>query len=416
MKDLIRTCYEKAVENLLNNATEYGYLAANPGSEESKAKVYTALFCRDVGVTTIGVLKSKNQELIETAKKSLETLTKAQSELGQFPFYYQPETNKVKWWNPGSIDGTLWWCIAFLEYYKSSKDTDFYEKYKVNLERAFTWITYQDQNHDGLLEQGEASDWADEMPRQGAVLYTNALWYWLIKLRIEVEGREELVSQKEITYEAFNTVFWVHKESSGNLNCLQDKSYLQKNLGMVSTLENINSKANYLPYYLGYVSHKTFEMRFEAYGNILACLVGLADEQKINKIVDHVFRSGANLPYPIKALYPPIYPGEQDWKEYMSKNRQNYPWQYHNGGIWPYIGAFWVTLLSQVEHPKTEEEMFKLAEANGINDWEFNEFLHGQHGTPMGIEKQTWNMGMFIGCYHEVYSINAKAFEKIMLV
>ena len=28
-----------------------------------------------------------------------------------------------------------------------------------------------------LLQQNEASDWADIMPRSGFVLYTNALWY-----------------------------------------------------------------------------------------------------------------------------------------------------------------------------------------------------------------------------------------------
>ena len=33
-----------------------------------------------------------------------------------------------------------------------------------------------------LVQQNEASDWADIMPRSGFVLYINALWYWVKKL------------------------------------------------------------------------------------------------------------------------------------------------------------------------------------------------------------------------------------------
>ncbi len=71
---------------------------------------------------------------------------------------------------------------SFLEYVKKTGDQDFYKKYLHNLDMAFMWLTYQDTNNDYLLEQGEAAGWDDEMPRQGTVLYTNALWYWLIKL------------------------------------------------------------------------------------------------------------------------------------------------------------------------------------------------------------------------------------------
>ena len=41
-----------------------------------------------------------------------------------------------------------------------------------------------------LLQQNEASDWADIMPRSGFVLYTNALWYCVKRLYGIEHGRD----------------------------------------------------------------------------------------------------------------------------------------------------------------------------------------------------------------------------------
>ena len=51
---------------------------------------------------------------------------------------------------------------------------------------------------------------------------------------------------------------------------------------------------------------------------------------------------------------------------------------------------------------KAKEELCKLAQANSLNNWEFNEYLHGQLGTPMGIPYQSWNMAMYIHAYNAV--------------
>lgn len=305
---------------------------------------------------------------------------------------------------PGVIDSTLWWIIAALLYYEKTQDKAFYTAQKERIEKGFVWLTYQDTNNDGLLEQGEASDWADEMPRQGSVLYSNALWYWLVKLRVKIEKRGDLQPLCERIYEGFNTLFWVHKQTDVVNNYIPQNAFVEHNDYMKAVIEYTNTHAVYLPYYLGFVSHKTFEMRCDVYSNILACMVGLADEERAALITDFVFRSGINLPYPVKVLYPPIYPGEHDWREYMGKGRQNYPWQYHNGGIWPYIGGFWVKWLATHDKEKAAQELEKLAEANKVNNWEFNEYLHGQLGTPMGIPYQSWNMAMFLAAYYAVSS------------
>ena len=47
------------------------------------------------------------------------------------------------------------------------------------------WLLAQEHQHFRLLQQNEASDWADIMPRSGFVLYTNALWY-AVKRRFDL--------------------------------------------------------------------------------------------------------------------------------------------------------------------------------------------------------------------------------------
>ena len=67
------------------------------------------------------------------------------------------------------------------------------------------------------------------------------------------------------------------------------------------------------------------------------------------------------------------------WRAYMSRHQQNFPWQYHNGGVWPFVGGFWVAALVKAgRQAMARAELAKLARANELNEWEFNEWLHGQ--------------------------------------
>lgn len=399
-KNIVDIAYEKAIQGLLRCQLESGLSAAEP--KENLEKNYDTLFTRDIAICTLGMVDSGNKELIALAKKSLDALGDAQSEKGQLPFNTVPETGWTHWWMPGTIDGTVWWPIAVLNLVKQTGDTEYLNKHKKRIEKAFTWLTYQDTNNDDLLEQSESAGWDDEMPRMGLVLNTNCLWYWLVNLRIEVEGKTEFTKLRNTIHEGVNTMLWVHKRDDNNFDYIPNNDYTKKNIVASNMIEWVNARVVYLPHYLGFLSHKTYEMRCETFGNILACLTGIADSEKADMITNHIVRAGINKPYPVKVMYPPIYPGEEDWREYMQKGRQNYPWQYHNAGIWPFVGGFWVKWLAQHDKELAETELEKLAEANSLHDWEFNEYLHGQHATPMGIAKQAWSMAMYISAYKAV--------------
>ena len=101
--------------------------------------------------------------------------------------------------------------------------------------------------------------------------------------------------------------------------------------------------------------------------------------------------------HPIRVVGAPIEPEHPLWRRYMERHAQNLPFQYHNGGIWPFVGGFWVLLLARQGRPEeARAELARLADLNRINGWEFNEWFHGRTGAPMGMPGQSWNAALFL--------------------
>jgi glycogen debranching enzyme len=85
------------------------------------------------------------------------------------------------------------------------------------------------------------------------------------------------------------------------------------------------------------------------------------------------------------------------WRPYRSRHRQNFEWQYHNGGIWPFVGGFWVTALALAgERDRAEAELARLAGVNALAGWSFHEWLHGRTLAPCGMRGQSWNAATFL--------------------
>ena len=93
---------------------------------------------------------------------------------------------------------------------------------------------------------------------------------------------------------------------------------------------------------------------------------------------------------------PVIRPGDPDWRDYYGT--LNEPHCYHNGGIWPFIGGFYVGALVAAGRLKdASEALTRLAELN-LNGG-FNEWHHGETGQALGVEDQAWSAGMYLFAY-----------------
>ena len=112
-----------------------------------------------------------------------------------------------------------------------------------------------------------------------------------------------------------------------------------------------------------------------------------------------------NDPYPVRVVCAPILEKSVFWRPYMSRHRQNFAWQYHNGGIWPFVGAFWVMALAQAGlRAEAEAELGKVAQANALGNWAFTEWLHGRTLAPQGMAGQSWNAASFLLAHHLLHA------------
>ena len=126
--------------------------------------------------------------------------------------------------------------------------------------------------------------------------------------------------------------------------------------------------------YLSFVNFAFFGEEGDVFGNVLAILLGLADARAARRTLDALTRSGAHDPYPVRAVTRPIKRTSTLWRPYMARHRQNLVWQYHNGGIWPMVGGFWVmALVASGRRQQAREELLKLARACALKNWAFTE-------------------------------------------
>ena len=259
-------------------------------------------------------------------------------------------------------------------------------RYAKRIGLALQWLQAQEHQRFFLLQQNEASDWADIMPRSGFVLYTNALWYFVKRLYRIAHARE--------TRENFNGLF--HPFSAGLAQ------YRRARLLNDYVLRGGRDR----DLYLSFVNFSFFGEEGDVFGNVLAVLLGLADVRARRRTIDALARAGVSDPFPVRAVTRPIKQSSALWRPYMARHRQNYVWQYHNGGIWPMVGGFWVAALAATGRTaQAKVELVKLARACAVGDWAFTEWLHGKTLAPRGMPGQSWNAAAFLLAQ---YAVSAK--------
>ena len=371
---LIDACRVRSIDLLRRNLTPAGILAASPG-ERARLRGYTAVFGRDAAICAIGMALSGDPQLERAAAVGLETLGEHQAANGQIPKFVEVGAREADFWYLGCIDSTLWWLLA-LDFLGRGAPSG-RRKHSRRIGRALEWLLAQEHQRFFLLQQNEASDWADIMPRSGFVLYTNALWY-AVKRRYGLGRTAE-------TRENFNGLF--HPFSAGMAR------YRRARL----LNEYVLRRARNRDLYLSFVNFSFFGEEGDVFGNLLAVLCGLAGAAASGRTLDALQRAKVSRLYPVRVVTRPIRRRSALWRPYMARHRQNEAWQYHNGGIWPMVGGFWVTALAAAGRlPQARLELENLARACAVRNWSFTEWLHGTKGTAHGMRGQSWNAAAFL--------------------
>ncbi len=370
---LIERCTHESLQLLEACLTPQGILAARR-SAAAEARRYTRIFGRDAAICALAMLDSGIGALAAGAVASLDALAVLQAPNGQIPKYVDPERQDADFWYLGCIDATLWWLIAVDRARSSGQAPATWQR---NVDLALQWLHAQEHQRFFLLQQNEASDWADIMPRSGFVLYTNALWY-RVKVLYDLARREE-------THHHFNHLFHPYRSDL--------PEYRRGRLLRHYAIRSQRRSA----LYLSFVNFSFAGTEGDVFGNLLAILCGLASDSHAHEIVHALRSEGAADPYPIRVVLHPLRPGHNLWRAYMSRHQQNRPHQYHNGGIWPFVGGFWVLVAQHLGLQElARHELARLAEANALGDWRFTEWLHGRTLVPMGMAGQAWNAATFL--------------------
>lgn len=373
---LLDLCHAKAIALLKKNCVRAGILAATPSSRADK-RGYTAIFGRDAAICAIGMALSGDQTLRRAAAAGLHTLAKHQAPNGQIPKFVDLQKQEADFWYLGCIDSTLWWLIALAFLDRQRCPGGLRKRYAARVRKAIQWLLAQEHQRFYLLQQNEASDWADIMPRSGFVLYTNALWYFVKRLY--------RVPKAAQTRANFNGLF--HPFSAGLAE------YRRARL----LNDYVIQGGQHRDLYLSFVNFSFFGDEGDVFGNVLAVLLGLADTTAAIRTLDALTAANIDRPYPVRVVTRPIKQNHSLWRPYMARHRQNFVWQYHNGGVWPMVGGFWITALAAAGRAdQAQQELVRLARACSLRRWSFTEWLHGKTLAPRGMPGQSWNAAAFL--------------------
>jgi glycogen debranching enzyme len=373
---LLAECHDRAVGLLKRNLSAAGILAATPGLRADE-RGYTAIFGRDAAICAMGRACSGDAGLQRAAVAGLETLARHQASNGQIPKFVDTRRQEADFWYLGCIDSTLWWLIAIDFLDRRRLPRGLRRRYASQCGLALRWLLAKEHQRFRLLQQNEASDWADIMPRSGFVLYTNALWYY-VKRRYGLGHAHE-------TRVNFNGLF--HPFSA------ELAEYRRARLLNDYALRSAQNR----DLYLSFVNFSFFGEEGDVFGNVLALLSGVADERARRRTLRALRKARVHDPYPVRAVVRPIRRNSSLWRHYMGRHRQNYEWQYHNGGIWPMVGGFWIAALVRCgKHVAARAELVKLARACELGDWSFTEWLHGRTLALRGMPGQSWNAAAYL--------------------
>lgn len=374
--DLVAACRERSLALLRANTTPRGVIAA-ARSRKAVDRRYANIFGRDAAICALGMVVSGDPGLERAAVASLLTLGRRQAANGQIPKYVPEGGGKADFWYSGCIDATLWWLLAVDFVDHALPAAGLRARLVPRVAVALAWLSCQEHPGMHLLQQNEASDWADIMPRSGFVLYSNALWY-------AVQRRFGVGDPARTRHFARHIFFPFGKPCPRHRRARTLAAY-------------VVAGARERRFWLSHVNFAFWGEEVDVLGNVLACLVGLPRAPSRDRILDALLERGANSPYPVRSVLDPLRPGSCRWRPYMDRHGQNRPWQYHNGGIWPFAAGFWVLLLAaRGRRALAARELVRYAEACRAGRWGFCEWLHGRTGKPSGMRGQSWNAGMFL--------------------
>lgn len=404
-EELKTTGYRQAVELLRACATRNGFVA----SAQDRMN-YQRIWSRDSTVAALAALSIGDQELIQTARRTFETLLDHQGPHGEVPSNVDPKTGRVSYGGTaGRLDGNLWLIIGCGAYWKATGDDAFLDRYIKPLERVQFLLGAWEYNNRGLLYVPLTGDWADEYVQASYMLYDQLLYLQAQRTLADFHARLHgttnhiLIERIDRLAHMIRTNYWLPSEDGTPSDVYHEVIYRKGQRAAGRCCER---------YWMPFFSPAGYGYRFDTMANVLAGLLGVADDDQVASvdryIADELHDDESWL---LPAFHPVITPMDDDWEElqmtfsYEFKNR---PYEYHNGGLWPLVtGLYASDLARRGQTTLAERYLDGLHRANARpagdhDEWAFPEFLHGQTHEPGGTLRMAWNGAVAVIAHHAI--------------
>ncbi len=397
MAKLVEDTFERAINLLKANSTKYGIKASS--------LYYNQIWARDSFISFLGGNMLDDEMLHDCCRRTIETLGKTRSPLGQIPDFYNPDARRPEFGFSGATDSSTWYIIGLLNlfYYTESRSL-LAEPLEAAMD-AYRWLRYQDANNTWLIDSPQGADWMDAaIRRTGKTLYNNILFSMATKAinRLsDLSGKKVegvLALDEEKLGQRFSDVFLPREENWKDIE--KYWPYLAHRIRDDPTTPNLD-------YYVQFVSFSKFDLHFDTLSNLLCVLAGVAPGKLRNSIVKNVESRKLYEPYPVRVLDPPYREGEDSFDTEFNRKipvqHRSDPYNYHNGAVWPFVGSFYVLCLQRLKSHNASLALSNLARANNVfrakEKTGFNEWLNGRSGKPLGQIGQSWNAGTYVAAY-----------------
>ncbi|MCB0284506.1 MAG: glycogen debranching protein [Calditrichaeota bacterium] len=385
--------YQKALELLHSCINNYGFLASTNNVDN-----YHRIWARDGCIIGLAALMSGEKQLVKTCKNTLITLAENQGPHGEIPSNVDVNSGRISYGGTaGRIDSSLWFIITCSQYWKNTGDNKFIERMTDTIEKVQFILGAWEYNNRGFLYVPLTGDWADEYLHTGYVLYDELLYLQTLRELISVykhiddKKNQAFLEKAERLQKLIRANYWL-TENEKMPEMVYHEILYKKGLKAKHRCAE--------KYWAPFFSPAGYGYRFDTLANILVSLLHVANKEQVEKvdkyIIDNLVSDTNKL---LPAFHPVITPRDEDWEElqltfaYSFKNK---PYEYHNGGLWPFVTGFYVADLAyRGKTEKARQHLDAIHRANKSSmqnkKWGFPEYLNGKTYEPEGTSRMGWS-------------------------
>ncbi|NHM05845.1 fructofuranosidase/invertase [Flavobacterium sp. CYK-4] len=367
--------YQKSIDLLKTCSSEEGFLAsAQPISN------YRRVWARDGMICGLAALASGDASLVDTFRRTLETLAQHQHVSGTIPsnVAYSKQGVEVSYGGlVGRVDAVTWYVIGHCQYAYANGNSTWINRYKKSIEQCLDLLQAWEFNNKHLVYVPLSGNWADEYITEGYVLYDQLLRLWALQ-QYNYFAKSDSIAQKIKTVTAA----------------------IEANFFPENNLEKFHPRAYEVYHFEGYApccfTPAGYKKPFDAFANALVLILGIAPEKLKAEIVANFEKLISEQPLGlVPAFWPPIFPTDADWlllENNCKYEFRNQPYEFHNGGSWPMVNGFVGAALYIAGRPDLADQLLgAIHRANGQEGFSFYENFNSQTIKPNGVPQCAWS-------------------------